>query len=523
MDEIASNESVDPAEPLVNRRRIARWAAGVGAGAVVLAPVPAAAAGTPDKAVARLVNRKGTRTRRAVVGVIEQRLVSFRARKLPIALGQEAADGVSPLRAALDKVYASPAAGGGNAPVRAASGIPRAVASSVVSLFAENWAPGPDGTAVADTVETVRGTRSLRVTTAGAGAAGYGCFGSLTRAPVDMTNKNLRVTLKCDDISRLNRIHLLVGDAGFANHITYTLQQEERSSNFIESGEWVSITIPWASVAPLDITGAPPRSAITNFRVRVVDNGAPVKVWFQAIELVDPVATYPNGVVSLCFDDGPASTWSRARPVLDARGVAGTSYVVADWVNTSGYMTTEQLRSLQDNAGWEVAGHAATEAAHSAQRGYLALSRTALDSELASLRTWLDDEGFTSRGFAYPQGYFSREVADRVGRQFAYARTIVGATQETLRPADPLKIRSMSGISSYSGGTSVASLTAAGGHLDQVKAAPGWLVLTFHEIVAGAPTTALECSAGDLADLIDACADRGIPVLPVGRVLEYLR
>lgn len=89
----------------VNRRRLWRWTAAGVAAATVLAPSEAhASTGSLDKSLADLINKRATRTRDAVLRLVQSRVDAFRT-ALPSLLGQQAASPASPLRTALDKVY----------------------------------------------------------------------------------------------------------------------------------------------------------------------------------------------------------------------------------------------------------------------------------------------------------------------------------------------------------------------------------------------------------------------------------
>ena len=100
---------------------------------------------------------------------------------------------------------------------------------------------------------------------------------------------------------------------------------------------------------------------------------------------------------------------------------------------------------------------------------------------------------------AWPMGYNS-EAAKVVAREyFATARTIAGNTRESWPPADPLRLRAITGISSYAGGYSIASVKAA---IDRVAAEGGWLLLVFHRIT-DTPASTMDCSHADLEAILD--------------------
>ena len=68
-----------------------------------------------------------------------------------------------------------------------------------------------------------------------------------------------------------------------------------------------------------------------------------------------------RGIVCFGWDGGRAEVATVALPAAEARGQRHTVYVLSDWLDTAGKLTTAQLVSLHD-AGWEVGSHGKTNA-----------------------------------------------------------------------------------------------------------------------------------------------------------------
>ena len=73
-------------------------------------------------------------------------------------------------------------------------------------------------------------------------------------------------------------------------------------------------------------------------------------------------SSYGDAKVSITFDDGFASTYTNALPVLTERGIKATVYVTTDFIGSPGYMTWDQVISLQNDYGWEIGSHTVTHA-----------------------------------------------------------------------------------------------------------------------------------------------------------------
>jgi peptidoglycan/xylan/chitin deacetylase (PgdA/CDA1 family) len=88
--------------------------------------------------------------------------------------------------------------------------------------------------------------------------------------------------------------------------------------------------------------------------------------------------------VTLTFDDGEASVFTKAAPLLAQFGGVGVVYLTSDWVGTPGYLDIAQVRQL--------AGLAWTVGAHGRSHRYLNdLDDRALREELADSRAVLED------------------------------------------------------------------------------------------------------------------------------------
>jgi hypothetical protein len=65
--------------------------------------------------------------------------------------------------------------------------------------------------------------------------------------------------------------------------------------------------------------------------------------------------------VALTFDDGTSSDIELAAPALSYTGFTATFYVVSSWVDTPGYLSRSDLRSLE-RLGCEIGSHSVTHA-----------------------------------------------------------------------------------------------------------------------------------------------------------------
>lgn len=370
----------------------------------------------------------------------------------------------------------------------------------------------PEGTLTANDATIFElGAQSAKVVAATSQA------GSLqkTGLAADFTAKHLGVLIRVDSITNLDQINIYAGNSGLTSYYAWTPLRGTDSPAQLFAGEWLWMPLTFAHAA---VTGTPNRAAIDTIKVKVLANASgSVQLNLNAVYTrPDASSVFPNGVVSIVFDDGHDDQFSQAAPSMDAYGFPGTAFVIADLIGSAGKMTVAQLQELQNLHGWEVAGHAYTFADHQTQFPNLSLSD--LDTDLAGMRKWLSDNGFGNRAhIAYPGGQYNATVAAEITKYFASARTLGGAaTPTTWPPADTRKITSLSSISGFAGGTSIATAQT---HIDRAFTDKLWTILVFHHITSGAATATTECSRADFDTLMAYIAAKGIPVMTYGNVL----
>lgn len=383
------------------------------------------------------------------------------------------------------------------------------------------WSNNAGSTLTTDTGDYVLGSQSVKITTGGSGAQA-----NLSRTGMsafDATGKAIRLRFKVTDTTNMAEIGCFLGSSSFANFYKWSIQVTG-TSKFVQSGEWCTITLSFHDATS---SGTPDRAALTDARLFVIDNSAgQVAVNWQSFELIpDGSATWPNGVISITFDDTYASQWTLGKKTLDTYGYPATAYTIGDYVDAPGRLSLAQLTAMQDRCGWEIAAHASTGVNHSAS--YTGLTATALEQDIREQHGWLMSKGFRAAdGMALPLGQFGQTLdglstLDIVRRHWGYARTTHSRTKETWPPADRFRLRAISSISTFSGGYAPSLLTTATtGDIDKCKAQKSWLILVFHDITAGAPTATTQIQSSDYDAIIAAISAAGIPVRTVADVLR---
>jgi peptidoglycan/xylan/chitin deacetylase (PgdA/CDA1 family) len=393
--------------------------------------------------------------------------------------------------------------------------IMRANPSKVLTIFASGhgWTL-TNGGASSDLNATdfvTRGAQSAKVQ-----SAGTTFIEKTGQTPIDASGQSFRVVFRLDSYSNLSAggVVLYAGDDTFTNYYQWTIMNSEAAAGWqlTRGGEWVTVDLSFADAVAV---GTPNRGALTATRLRLAASSTRL-AWFNEVSLVPEQTLFPNGVVSLVFDDCDLTSYTNAAPVMDKHGFSGTMFAIRDVVDGAGSLTLEQLKSLERDRGWEVAAHCDTLATHqSAGGGYVGLDSASQLADMRANRAWLAANGFKALDhMAYPHGDFDPGVLDNTRKVFATGRTTVRRTHhETLPPADPYRIRCIEVLNT----DTPAGIQA---EIDKAFTNRSWLILLFHTV--GSTASSVNWSTADFTTVVDYLKTKTIPVRNYGDVLESL-
>jgi peptidoglycan/xylan/chitin deacetylase (PgdA/CDA1 family) len=191
-----------------------------------------------------------------------------------------------------------------------------------------------------------------------------------------------------------------------------------------------------------------------------------------------------QGFVSLTFDDGYSSAYSKAVPILDAAGLKCTFYTITSLVGDAadGYVTQSQLQTLYKN-GHEIGNHTRTHPALST------VSSTQLTSETSGAQQDLASWGYNPVTFAYPYDDYGGSSTSSVvaavkasGVRGARDSDYGGYNNAT---SFPLLLDSMP--SEYDLGTD--NVTTVTGWIQQAVANKMWVIILWHRVDESDPDT----------------------------------
>lgn len=335
----------------------------------------------------------------------------------------------------------------------------------------------------------VNGDRSFRV-----GSEGNGTTAIATSPELEEVNlKHSHVTVQglVSFSNRLQTVKLRLSSGDIAtNYAEATVWQEDFDPIVLGS------TFEFQSLARGDfaVIGQVDWSKIDRAQLLVTDDGSGETAFYAAG--IYAVPDHGKATVSFAFDDGDASTFSRALKKLSTYRYPATAYVIADTVDDAGFLSLEQLHQLRDLHHWEIGGHALSIDSHNLPNGLDDLNEPQLKNEMNGLRDWLAENGFSRASFAYPKGAAAPEVRHYVQRDYCAGR-VTAQGPETLPPRDEYILRgwSINGL--------VSDEEDVEATVDKAIANGTWAILSFHDIVAGAPAASTDFSETEFKAVVD--------------------
>ena len=221
------------------------------------------------------------------------------------------------------------------------------------------------------------------------------------------------------------------------------------------------------------------------------------------------VTATPAVVIS--FDDGLRSVYTTAYPIMAARGLTGTAYVVSGDVGQSENATLAQLKTLYA-AGWDVANHTVT---HPDALTTLSLAR--IEQELSGCASYLTANGMprAARDVAYPAGEYNATVLQAMPATGMQTGRMVSCRPEVLPIDEPFMIAASTTDPST---LSVAQVEA---RIDQAINDGGVVHLFFHDVVPTVTDPTYEISSANFTSICDYIVQHGLASMTISQFYNH--
>lgn len=215
---------------------------------------------------------------------------------------------------------------------------------------------------------------------------------------------------------------------------------------------------------PADATGVSVFHLISSVGMLTIDNAT-------LLPADPPKGIFKTGAVTLRFDDGWASQFENALPVMDMYGFKGTFYIVSRQTldaGFSGFMSQDQVRTVYRD-GQEIGAHTRTHP------DLATLSASQQQAEIAGSR---DDLLSWNVGpvtsFAYPYGSYTATTVGLV-RDAGFSSGAASIYGDVTPSSDQFQLERF-GVDT---GVTAAQVEQK---IDEAMARHDWLILTFHRI-----------------------------------------
>jgi peptidoglycan/xylan/chitin deacetylase (PgdA/CDA1 family) len=221
-----------------------------------------------------------------------------------------------------------------------------------------------------------------------------------------------------------------------------------------------------------------------------------------------------HGLISITFDDGNQNQFDYAYPMLQARGMVGTFYVITDRIGLNGNMSYGELQTLQAN-GNEIGSHSVTHS-HMIQ-----MSSASIIQELSVSKQTLQSHGLTVNNFAYPYGETNDTVDSYVSQYYRSGRTYVNDFRFL-----PVPVPDYTNFPNFYQPYGYVSETGDNTVLSRLKSAVdnipfnGWTVFTFHNVVPDPSISPYAISTTDFAAFLDYILSKDIPTVTINQALN---
>jgi peptidoglycan/xylan/chitin deacetylase (PgdA/CDA1 family) len=218
--------------------------------------------------------------------------------------------------------------------------------------------------------------------------------------------------------------------------------------------------------------------------------------------------------VALTFDDGFASTYNYALPILSQRSIPATAFVTTKFIDNGitgdnlPAMSWQQVVALQNQYGWEIGSHTVTHPE------LPTISISQMKREVSSSKSILESKGLNVTSFATPYGAYNNTTLAEVLKSYNIHRGFRDRDHLNAYPYD----RSVITVQSVVTGVSYTQVKS---WIDQAISQKKWLVLVFHEVRPSLLSSyKYTTTTSELTQIADYIKQTGIRAVTMNHTLQ---
>jgi peptidoglycan/xylan/chitin deacetylase (PgdA/CDA1 family) len=174
---------------------------------------------------------------------------------------------------------------------------------------------------------------------------------------------------------------------------------------------------------------------------------------------------FPAASIVFSFDDGWESVYTKAFPVFQRCQAVGTVFVVVEKVGLPGFLSWEQLSTLQQNH-WEIGIKSGVE--------LIGLSDETLQKEIVEAKEILVQKGFQVVSFASRNNRYDERVLSLIREHYLGHRTTIPGINYR-----PFNVFEMKAFDVWEEGLNLDQIFSL---IKDTKETKGHLILVFHKI-----------------------------------------
>ena len=340
----------------------------------------------------------------------------------------------------------------------------------------------------------VEGKGSLQLTT------GYDTGFSGAHLDIDPTNFGMcgfRMFVRCADWYKAEYFTLNLSP--YKDWHDFFWVELKSLLNTPPNGEWIELVL---SQSNFYTVGNPSWSSIT--RIQVIAGSNQYRPLTFGVDDFSYFQNNRKASVSITFDDGQESVFTKAKLLMDAYGYKGTLFSIPSFIDQPGFLNQYQMEEL-NIGGWDIGGHSNL---------YLTgVPDEMIEADLLATKNYLTSRNYRGADmFALPYGQYNEKVLKKVREYFNWIRPDDSMFQ-------PSGYVSNDRINSQIVVPNDVPVSVVMNWIDQAIKNRDSLVLVFHKI-EDIPQYESEYSTKDFKAILDYMQARNIDVIPLSQMVN---